>query len=222
MTARQGLLDLAVPPRLGREDFLPSASNVAGLAAIDRWRDWPLGRCLLLGPDGSGRSHLLAIWASDTGAARLAAGSLPAGMPDTAGWAVDDAEAVAGDPDAEEALFHLVERSRRLRRPLLLAAKAPPGTWGLNLPDLESRLQATHTARLDRPDDALMRAALVKLCDERQLAIAPAVIEYLATRLDRSLSEARQVVAALDHAAIARQKRVSRVLAAEILAARAI
>ena len=48
---------------LAREDFLAGPSNAAALGLIERWPDWPSRTVLLRGPEGSGKSHLAAIWA---------------------------------------------------------------------------------------------------------------------------------------------------------------
>jgi chromosomal replication initiation ATPase DnaA len=217
MCALQLLLDLASDDRMGRDDFLPGATNAAALSAVDGWQRWPSGRMLICGPAGSGRTHLAALWAGEARARRLSGHTLK--RPDWApAYAVDDADGVAGGPDREEALFHLLNRAEADGAALLMTAQDTPGTWGLALPDLESRLLACPVARLDRPDDALLRMTLVKLCDERQLAIDEATLEFLLARMDRSLSFARRVVAALDHAALRLRKRVTRTMAADILA----
>ena len=216
MNDRQLPLDLALPPRMGREDFLPAAPNATALAAIDTTPLWPQGRLLLHGPRGSGRTHLAAIWAAESRAARLSGATLALPEPAPA-YAVDDADAVAGDPAREEALFHLMNRALAEGAPLLLTARDTPGTWGLALPDLQSRLLAMSTARLERPDDALLRMVLVKLFDERQIDVGEDTLAYLLRRIDRSLGAARDVVAALDRAALSRHRRVSRALACDIL-----
>ena len=56
---------------LAREDFLSGPSNVAALALIERWPDWPSRMVLLRGPEGAGKSHLAAIWAREAGARML-------------------------------------------------------------------------------------------------------------------------------------------------------
>lgn len=224
MTGRQLVLDLPTAQGLTRADFLPAASNAAALAAIEAWRGWPGGRLLLRGPSGSGRTHLAAIWAQETGALWLSGATLalpalpePGRLPPPA-YAVDDADLVAGAPEREEALFHLLSRAQSDGAALLMTAAAAPGVWGLGLADLESRLTACAVALVDRPDDDLVRVALVKLFDDRQLTVAPETVDYLVPRIDRSLAAARLIVEALDRAALSRQKRISRALAAEILA----
>ena len=67
---RQLALALDHAESLAREDFLGGPSNAAALALIERWPDWP-GRAVVLGgPEGSGKSHLAAIWARAAGARR--------------------------------------------------------------------------------------------------------------------------------------------------------
>ncbi len=99
----------------------------------------------------------------------------------------------------------------------MLTADAPPRDWGLALPDLLSRLQATPVARLDPPDEGLLSAVLIKLFADRQLAVAPNLIPYLVSRMPRSIGSARALVAALDAAALAEGRAVTRALAAGVL-----
>ena len=58
---------------LTRDNFLEGPANESALALIESWPDWPNRIMLLVGPEGSGKSHLAAIWAETTGARVLAA-----------------------------------------------------------------------------------------------------------------------------------------------------
>ena len=214
--------DLPAPASLRREDFFVSPANALALAVIDGGASgWPLGKMLLLGPAGSGKTHLAHVWARAAGAEILAAAAL--GQADIDARArgplvLEDAQGVAGDARAEAALFHLHNRLAERRLPLLITATAPPRDWGLALPDLASRMQGTAVTRLDPPDDALLSAVLVKLFADRQIAVAPALIPWLVARMDRSLAAARDLVAALDAASLARGGPVTRALAQRLLA----
>jgi chromosomal replication initiation ATPase DnaA len=197
-----------------RSDFFVSPTNAQALSAIDAWATWPSGKMLIVGPLGAGKTHLAHMWATAAGGmvvngADLAGADLAA-LPQAV--AVDDADQVT----TEEALFHLhnlVTQSGSL----LLTATTPPRDWGLRLPDLFSRMQATAITRLDTPDDALLSAVLVKLFADRQIAVPPALIPYLVTRMDRSLGAAQTLVAALDAHALAMGKPITRALAADVL-----
>jgi chromosomal replication initiation ATPase DnaA len=212
----QLVLDLPTRPALGRAEFFVSPANRVALAQVDAW-PWPGGRLAVVGPPGSGKTHLAHVWAARAGARILAAADLAgldlATLPADAALVVEDADRTADL--AEETLFHLCNR---VGASLMLTGREPPARWPVALPDLASRLEATPLARLEPPDDALLAAVLVKLFADRQLAVAPGLIRYLLSRMDRSFAAAEALVAALDRAGLARHRPLTARLAAEVLA----
>ncbi|SFR14835.1 chromosomal replication initiator DnaA [Poseidonocella sedimentorum] len=214
--ARQLRFDLATKPALGREDFFVSPANEVAVASIEAWDIWPDLKLVLTGPAGSGKTHLAHVWANLTGARILRASALRSdGLADLARGpvAVEDIPAIAGQPEAETALFHLHNLMRAERQPLLLTARAPAPQWPLTLPDLASRMQATHQVALGAPDDALLAAVLMKLFADRQINPAPGTLDYLLAQIDRSFAAARGAVRALDEAAMDRGRAVNKSLA---------
>ena len=173
---------------------------------------------MLVGPEGSGKSHLAAVWAQAAGARRVAARSLEESkLPDalaTGALVVEDA--IPGRFD-ERALFHLLNLAREEGAFVLLTARTPPVGWALSIRDLASRLKALPVVTLAAPDEALLRAVLVKLFADRQLSVDEALIGYLALRIERSFAAARAIVAKLDEEAMRRQRPLTRALAADIL-----
>lgn len=217
---RQLVLDLPLREALGREDFFVSPSNSMALAVLDNWQNWPGGRLVLTGQAGCGKTHLVHVWAQASGARVVAATDLAEHtLPELAQTplAVEDAHMLAGDHARESLLFHLHNLMSETRQPLLITAVIPPRDWGLVLPDLASRLQAIQTARIEQPDDMLLTAVLLKQFQDRQLAVSPAVITWLTREMDRSLSHARTLVAAIDARALALRAPVTKVMAAEVL-----
>jgi chromosomal replication initiation ATPase DnaA len=203
---------------LAREDFLGGPSNATALALIDAWPEWSSRAAVLAGPEGSGKSHLAAVWAQAAGARRVAARSLEeSGVPAAlATGAIVVEDAAPGEFD-ERALFHLLNLAREDEAFVLLTARTPPAGWLLAIRDLASRLKALPVVTLAPPDEALLRAVLVKLFTDRQLTVDESLIGYLATRIERSFAAARAVVAALDEEAMRRQRPLTRALAAEVL-----
>ena len=215
---RQLAFDLPLAPRYGRDDFLVGPSNERACALVERWPDWPGPTLALTGPRGSGKSHLAAIWAARAGAATLDATSVTGTrVPDlvaAGALVVEDLDRGARD---EPALFHLLNLAREHGCHLLLTGAAGVEGWGLGTPDLVSRLRLAPRATLSAPDDALLRAVLVKLFLDRQLVVDTTVVDYLALRIERSLERAGAVVAALDREALSRGRRITRPMAAELL-----
>lgn len=217
---RQLSFDLPVRPALGREDFFVSPANAAAVALIEHWPDWPSCKLLLTGPEGAGKTHLAHVWAALSGgtiheAETLADADIPALA--TGSVALENAERIAGDAQAEEALFHLHNLVLAEGHFLLVTAHMPPARWGLTLPDLASRMQGTTQADLEPPDDALLSAVLMKLMADRQLLPSPNLIPYLVRRIDRSFQAAQEITARLDAAALERKVPITRALAASIL-----
>ena len=214
---RQLALALGHEESFAREDFLAGAQNAAALALIERWPEWPARTMLLVGPEGSGKSHLAAIWAARSGARTIAAGELDeAGVPASLAAGALIVEDLATWHLEERALFHLLNLAREQGANLLFTARTLPAAWPVKLPDLVSRLREIPVVTLEPPDDALLRAVLVKLFADRQLAVDESLIAYLVTRMERSFAAARAAVAALDREALRQQRPVTRALASEL------
>jgi DnaA regulatory inactivator Hda len=219
--AQQLGFDLPVRTALGREDFFVSPANAVAVAMIEGWQGWPSRKLLLIGPTGSGKTHLAHVWAQASGARIAAARDLAdADIPALAQTpvAVEDADRIAGDADAEEALFHLHNLVLAEGHSLLLTAARAPQHWGLTLPDLQSRMQGTQSATLSAPDDRLLGAVLLKLFADRQLAPSPEALNYLVKHMTRDFATARAVVAEMDRTALADRRKLTLALAREVLA----
>jgi chromosomal replication initiation ATPase DnaA len=201
-----------------RDDFLEGPANAAGVALIDSWPDWPNRIMLLVGPEGSGKSHLAAIWAEQAGGRAISAHALTAtavpGALATGALVVEDLK--SSDVD-ERALFHLLNLAREDGAFVLLTARTAPATFQIELRDLRSRLRALPTVSLLPPDDHLFRALTVKFCADRQLAIDETVVGYLSNRIERSYAAVRQAVELLDAEALRLGRPVTRALVAEVL-----
>lgn len=189
-------LPLAWKAARGRKDFYVSAANEEAVRFLDGWGLWPVPVALLIGPEGSGKSHLAGIFARRANA-RL--------------W--DDADRAQN----EEELFHAWNAALNERRPLLLTARSAPLDWGLSLADLRSRLLATPQMRIGPPDDALLAALFVKLWRDRGVQVAPEVGAYVLKRIERSFAAVQEFVDALDEAALATGRLPSIPLAREVL-----
>jgi chromosomal replication initiation ATPase DnaA len=220
LAPRQLALALDHAISFAREDFLEGPSNARALAMIERWPDWSDRLAVLVGPEGSGKSHLAAIWAQMTGARILSAKLLgDTDLPHafaTGALVVEDLEA---DGLNERALFHLINMAREQQVDVLLTARMPPAGFNVGIRDLNSRLRVLPMVALDAPDDTLLRALIVKLAADRQLAVDEALVNYLANRIERSFASARAAVALLDEEALRQHRPVTRALAAELFRA---
>jgi chromosomal replication initiation ATPase DnaA len=217
VTSEQFPLPFPHHPAYAAADFLAAPSNQDALTWLDRTDEWPDHRLALWGEPGCGKTHLLRLWAGRRGATLLAGPDLQ-GLPDqppAGGAAIDDADTIAEEP----ALLHLLNAAREAQRPVLLAARTPPARWPLSLPDLASRLRAITAVEILPSEDSLLRALLLRLLSDRQLAMGPGLQNWLLLRLPRSPAALHEAVARLDQAALAAGGAVTRTIALAVLAA---
>ena len=187
-------LPLAWPVDLRPDQLAVTEANRAAAAWLAAPGLWPIPVTLLVGPEGSGKSHL-AAWFAARHPGRIIE---------------------AADREDPEALFHAWNAASRAA-PLLLTSRRLPRDWGHGLPDLASRLAATPLVRLGEPDDELLAAVIAKLFAERGIKVGEELIRWLVVRIERSLAAARAVVDALDTAALARRRAITIPLAREVV-----
>lgn len=221
MSETQLALELGHRPALGRDDFLVAPCNAEAVAWLERWPDWPAHALAVFGPPASGKTHLLAAFASHHGLGQvvsvaggdLTVESVPKLVVHASVVMVDDLDRLAD----ETALFHLWNLTKETGRWLLLAGRTAPARLRVRLPDLASRLAATPAVGIGAPDDSLLAAILVKQFADRQLRVGEDVVTYVLGRMERSFAAARQVVEALDTASLARRRPVTVPLARGVL-----
>ncbi len=209
--ARQLRLKLRRPPSFARADFVLSETNREALRVLDDWPNWHGGCLALVGPEGSGKTHLAHEWAE-----RVAAVAVDPAKRDLEGVRaravmMDDAD--RADP---ETLFHLINMAGA-GGGLLLTSRVHPRAWPAQLPDLRSRLNALPVAQIGEPDDVVLEGVLRKFFRERNIRPAGDVYPYLMRRIERSVRVAREIVIRLDEAADAEQREITRALARQIL-----
>jgi chromosomal replication initiation ATPase DnaA len=213
-------LDLPRRTALGRSDFLVADSNVEAVRRIYGWPDWPHGALVLHGPPGSGKTHLVNLWRERASAVVVAGAALD---EDALGRLVDERRYRIAVEDAEHAsepaLLHLYNTCLENRGSILIVARRPAACWGTILDDLGSRLRSAPTVGIEPPGEALLGAVLVKHFADRQLRVAPEVVAYLLSHMERSFAAALEITARLDLASLRDRRAITVPLARELLGA---
>ena len=220
MTSPQLPLGLRFPPDQRLNSFRHAPSGlIEALSAIARGD--VVESLFLCGANGSGRSHLLLATCAEAGACERVAAYLPLrlfgaraaqallhqGMVTLA--CVDDVQAIAGDREAEIALFDLHNRVRDGGGALLYAADTVPAQLAFTLPDLRSRLAQSTQYVLAVPDEAQRREILRERAAARGLELDDAVMDYLFRRVGRDMAALTALLDRLDRASLAAQRRIT-------------
>lgn len=215
---RQIPLDLPWPrhDRASRVDFAVSESNVEAVGFLDNWQEWPEGRLALIGPEGCGKTHLSLIWAQETGAKFVETDVAPRDLAASHCVVFEDCDRRITSPEAEFALFHLLNIIREEGGKILMTARTPPARWPVRLPDLVSRLSAVTVAQVKSPDDELLEQLVVKLFADRDVIIKDKLATYIAKRIDRNSAAIESAVAAMDARSIELREPVSTKMAKEL------
>jgi len=199
-----------------REDFIVGPGNSAAVGFVDAYPAWPSPAAVLYGPAGSGKSHLVNVWATRAAARIVEAATLDelAQLSPSEALAVENVDRAPLSAAAETALFALIERGQ----PMLLTGREAPAAWPARLPDLASRFRALLAFGLWAPDDALLEALAKKLFADRQLSVPDAVVTQMVRALERSPASVRDFVARSDAAALAQKRPVTLGLIRDLLA----
>ena len=179
------------------------------------------GQLLCWGPPGTGKTHLLqAVCHQVTEQNRTAAylsldntTGLPPGLLE--GWenhalvCLDNIQAIAGQADWEEAVFHLYNRLRDSQHSLVVSASLAPAQLPLRLPDLSSRLGAGLVYQVQALNDEQSLEALQLRARLRGLELPDDTGRYLLKRMPRDLPALLELLEQLDAASLAAQRRLT-------------
>lgn len=197
------------------EDFFVSDANRVAAQMIQTPDEWPDGKLALVGPEGCGKSHLARVFQVNADAMIVKAADLPEGLRPNGPLVVEDMSSLP--QTRQEAMFHLHNHMATAGLPLLLTDRAAPARWDIALPDLASRMQATTPVTIEDPDDMLLQVLIMKLFADRQVIPPASVVQFLATRIERSYAAAGDIVGRLDHASMVGKKPASVKLASALL-----
>lgn len=215
-------LSLSHSTKFYSDDLVVTKSNISAYELIEHWPDWPMPVAVLVGPNGSGKTHFSSVWANIAYALKL--------QPDRLGDAIAAAtkgqailiEDVDAGPLDEIALFHLINSIKQVHpfksnTTLLLTSSSAPVNWNVKLDDLKSRLKAVTLATIEQPDDELLTSVAFKLFADRQITVDPSVIGFLVSRCERSLFALGKIIDSVDRLALQRKSKVTKALISDVI-----
>jgi chromosomal replication initiation ATPase DnaA len=193
-------------------DFVVSGCNSLAVETIEAWPDWPEGRLALVGPEGAGKTHLALAWASKVGAVSLDLDNLDVSDLQGRPILVENADQRGADSN----LFHVLNMADS-GATVLITGRTEPVSWPTSLPDLRSRFNALHVAKIAAPDDVVLVGVMSKLFRERNIKPSEDVLTYLEKRIERSIPAVRDIVRRIDDYADAERREITRAMVRQVL-----
>jgi DnaA-homolog protein len=120
---------------------------------------------------------------------------------------IDDVDAIVGNREWEEALFHFYNRARENKTQLLMSAKKPPQQLSFLLP--ESRLSCALILEVKNLSDAEKIQALKMRAALRGFILSDEVSHYLIHHYSRNMRDLFSVLEKLDHASLAAKRKLT-------------
>ncbi len=213
MGNNQLILDFNYRPCFGKEDFMVNKCNEEAVAMVDSWPSWPFFAMLIYGTEGCGKTHLAHVFAhnvfkkSKQETRFIKAKDITLENIENLGSTLV-VEDLSVDID-NEALFHLYNLTRSQNGFILFTSSEAPARLKFNLPDLQSRLNAVPAVKIKEPDDELLSALIIKQFSDRQILVAPEVLNYIIKNMERSFPFARKLVKEIDTLSLSQKKHIS-------------
>jgi chromosomal replication initiation ATPase DnaA len=200
---------------------METKSNLEALSFIDEFIKSNQRIGLLVGPPGSGKSHLIKIFMNSIETRLSKIITLPSNnlfneFEKNEFTIIEDIHNI-NIKFSEEDLLHAINISKETKRSLIMTSRIPISRFEIRLTDLRSRLESISVAIIEEPDDELMKSIILKMLRDRQLMVNPAIIEFLMKRLERTYLEINRTINLIDKHALEKGKKVSISLIREIL-----
>lgn len=220
MNSNQLVFDLQGDISFDRNNFYVSSANKDTVKLLDSWSNWPT-RCLaIIGPAGSGKSHLASYWAEEVNAIVISArdillAEVPA-LSERGAIVVEDCDGIqlnSADQRAvnniEQAMFHLLNITSQKLSHIVLTGRTFPIDWPFALKDLVSRITAFPIAELTTPDDELLMAVMLKQFEDKQIKVDPGLISFACSRIDRTFEAVKNFVELIDRVALTEKREIT-------------
>ena len=208
-------LTIEMPKRtaLNREDFLVNVRNKVAVDFIDNFYKKSIKLGILIGPKGSGKTHLVNVLCKSLEGVNWSfLSSENKNIYDI--FNTNDVIIIENinnfhSKQKEEFLFHSINLSKELNKALLLTSSLQVSKLNFKMSDLVSRLEAMNTASIEEPDDTLMEALIIKLFNDRQISVKPKTVNFLMQRIERPYLGVSEIIELIDKVSLSQKKSIS-------------
>ena len=213
----QLLLDLNYKQNFNDHDFYVSKSNYFAFNIIDKWPKWEKKILNICGEKFSGKTHLANIFKSKSKALLINYNKIDENVFNNIklfdNIIIDDFNNNF-DEKLIYSIFNLIDQDNKY---MVINSKKPITEIKFNLPDLVSRSKNCLVAKIEKPDDDLIFAIIIKNFSDRQIKLEKKIIEFIINRIDRSYSKIYEFIYKIDELSLKKKKPINIKTVNEIL-----
>ncbi len=213
----QKLLEFDINESFDENDFYVSKSNYYAKNIVDTWPKWEKKIVNLTGDRYSGKTHLSTIFKIKSKALYIISKNVNdltiKKIKLSNSIIIEDLDESV-DEKLLYSIFNLVEQDNKY---LLISSIKPLHTLKFSLPDLVSRLKNCLITTIEKPDDDLIYAIILKSFSDRQIKLDNKIIDYIIKRIARSYSKLHDFIYKIDELSLKKKKSINFKIIKEII-----
>jgi len=193
---------------LSKDDFVVSKSNKHIFEFLDMWPRWEKNFINIIGEKLSGKTHLTNIFINKNKGIKIKAESLNNNhLKKIKIYENIILENLTSNVD-EKLLYSLLNLIEQNNKYLIITSFSPIVDIDFKLNDLKSRTKSFILLNIEKPDDELIFAIILKNLSDRQILLDKKLINYIIKRIDRSYSKIHDFIYKIDQLSLKKKKSV--------------
>ena len=213
----QLLLNFEYKQNFKDEDFYVSSSNYYAFNLINTWPKWEKNFLNICGEKYSGKTHLINIFIKKFKGIKIEA-NLFENKNLNEIKIYENIILDNFDQNIDEnliySLFNNIDQDNKY---LIINSLNPINEMNFKLDDLKSRTKNCLVAKIDKPDDDLMFALILKNFSDRQIVIDKKLINFIIKRVDRSYDKIFEFIYKIDQISLKKKKPIDFKIIKEVL-----
>ena len=199
------------------EDFYISKSNKHIFDLFNQWPKWEKNFLNIIGEKFSGKTHLANIFLDKFKGVKFEAKFLNnENLKEIKIYQNVVLENISELMD-EKLFYSLINIIEQDNKYLITTSTKPIVSIKFNLPDLASRSKNFLLQNIEKPDDELIFALLVKNLSDRQISLEKKLISYIIKRIDRSYGKIFDFIYKIDEISLKKKKSIDLKIIKEVL-----
>ena len=188
------------------QDFYVSRSNEYSFKLLNSWPKWEKNFVNLIGENFSGKSHLINIFLQNFKGIKITASKITNDfLKEIKIYENIIIEDLLESID-ENLLFTLINTIEQDNKYLIVTSTKPIVDFKFKLQDLNSRSKNFLLSAIEKPEDDLMYALILKNLSDRQISIDKKLIDFIIKRISRSYGKISDFIYKIDEISLKRKK----------------